>query len=76
MISFKNFLLEQEQTKRCNWCGNPGASEETQYFGEKSGVHLCDECRTDMYQTQDKKMMDMLYQSSRANKPNTSMGSY
>lgn len=58
-------MSEQEQTKKCDWCGIQGASKETQYFGSRSEVDLCDECKAEMYQTQDKRMMDMLYQSSR-----------
>jgi hypothetical protein len=66
MITFKQFVIEQSSEKKCDWCQSGDASLETQYFDKKSGINLCDECKGLMYQTQDKKMMDMLYQSSRA----------
>jgi hypothetical protein len=73
MITFKQFVIEQSSEKKCDWCQGGDAYPETQYFDKSSNINLCDECKEQMYQTQDKRMMDMLYQSSRVNKiPNKS----
>lgn len=67
MITFKKYIYELTGNK-CDWCHDPGATSEDIMFGKGSNINLCDSCRQDMYQKQDKRMIDMLSNISNSRK--------